>query len=341
MKKYILSLIITIALLMGSITALVIVVDPFYHFHAPSDTNNIYIYNEMYQSPGMARNFEYDSIMLGTSMTENFRPSMFKEYDENALVVSYAGGRSKDIAKLVDQAFKSSNDIKKIYIDLNDYQLCSAPDSEFSDLPDYLYDSNPLNDVQYIFNIDVISECINRITTSNENNVETAFTWDDPELFGKNKVMQDYYSSHANQAWVNTEGYDSALVKDTAVKNVQNFESYITAHPDTEFIFFLPPYSAAYWYDLKEQNKLDEKLDMYQAAIEELLKYKNAKIFFFMDDYETICNLDSYRDLCHYHPLINEKMTKDIHSEAFRITSADLSERIEKLKEFVKNYILE
>lgn len=341
MKKSILSLIITISLLMAILSTMVIVVDPFYHFHAPSDKDNIYIYNEMYQSPGMARNFEYDSIMLGTSMTENFRPSMFKDYGENALVVSYAGGRSKDIAKLVDQAFKSSNKISKMYIDINDYQLCSDPDSVFSDLPDYLYDSNPLNDVQYIFNIDVISECINRLTTSSENNVDTAFTWDDPDLFGKDKVMQDYYSSHSNQAWVNTEGYDKALVTDTAIKNIYNFDPYITSHPDTEFIFFLPPYSAAYWYDLLEQNKLDEKLDMYKAAIEELLKYKNVKVFFFMDDYVVIDNLDSYRDLCHYHPSINEMMTKAMHKDSFRITIDDLSDRFEKLRAFVTNYVLE
>ena len=58
---------------------LVIIVDPFFHYHKPLKGFPYLIDNQLSQNPGMAEHMEYDSVILGSSMTVNFQTDWFKE----------------------------------------------------------------------------------------------------------------------------------------------------------------------------------------------------------------------------------------------------------------------
>ena len=52
----------------------VLQVDPFFHFHRPDTAAYYYELNsERYQNDGISRYFDYDALITGTSMSENFR----------------------------------------------------------------------------------------------------------------------------------------------------------------------------------------------------------------------------------------------------------------------------
>ncbi len=53
------------------IAALVVYVDPFFHYHAPLKGFPYLVDNQLSQNPGMAAHMEYDSVILGSSMTVN------------------------------------------------------------------------------------------------------------------------------------------------------------------------------------------------------------------------------------------------------------------------------
>lgn len=60
----------------GGIIAAVALVDPFEVYHKatafiPPITNG----TQNYSNAGIAKNYEYDSVVIGSSMTENFTPS--------------------------------------------------------------------------------------------------------------------------------------------------------------------------------------------------------------------------------------------------------------------------
>ena len=339
MKKALIHLIITIASGMLLLVLLVALMDPFYHFHKP--IGGAYLYNEVYQTPGMAAHFEYDTVMLGSSMTENFQTDWFGQYKENAVKLCYSGARSADLAALLKVCFESGNDIKHIYIDINDYQLTQDADSRYGEPPEYLYDNNIFNDVEYIFNKDVIIASLERLfgLKDEKDNRDDAFTWDDPALFGRDRVLEDMGTDSEEKAWESSNDDISAYEQNT-LQNMENLLVYVRAHREVKFTFFYPPYSAAYWWD-NEQNGLTEaKLDMYKRSIEMLLEYDNVEVYFFMDDYEHIGNLDNYRDMCHYSMEINEYMLKAMNNGELRITRENLKERFEKLREYVKEYEL-
>ena len=48
---------------------LVVTVDPFFHFHKPVSSLSYPLVNERYQNDGIARHFDYDAVITGTSMT--------------------------------------------------------------------------------------------------------------------------------------------------------------------------------------------------------------------------------------------------------------------------------
>ena len=79
LKKWILSIVsLTIILLLLS-AALVVWVDPFFQYHAPLDDFPYLVDNQLTQNPGMAKHMDYDSVILGSSMTVNFNTHWFEE----------------------------------------------------------------------------------------------------------------------------------------------------------------------------------------------------------------------------------------------------------------------
>lgn len=338
MKKALINLIITISLGLILVAVLVIVEDPFFHYHAPGKSG-AYLYNEMYQTPGMARHFSYDTIMLGTSMTENFQTDWFEQYGEHAVKLSYSGARVADIIRLMEQAYASGNNISHIYMDINDYQLSESRGAVFGTPPGYLYDDNILTDVQYIYNKDVVIAALDRLmsTTCPNDNTNDSFTWVDENLFGRDRVLEDISADREMQEWVNNSE-DIKKYLECASENLNDLCEYIDNHSQTTFTIFYPPYSAVYWWDLREKNQLDGKIDMYVKSVYRLAACENVEIYFFMDDYELISNLDEYRDMCHYKMEVNKYMLDCMHQGTWRVDEENMEIRMEALKNYMLTY---
>lgn len=339
MKKIFLTICLTIVSMLLGIVALVVCVDPFFHYHEPVDKDRVYLYNEMYQTPGMAKNFDYDTAVLGSSMTENFQIDWFASYGQNCVKLCYSGASSADIGSLLERIFESGNTVSRVYIDINDYQISQDPGFVFGKKPVYLYDENILTDIKYVLNLDVVLECIDILTAPKDRgNIRTAFCWNDPELFGTDKVLENLEGGVGDEVWLADNQTSTVRSLELVVPNMDNVLRVVRLHPETEFYIFYPPYSAAYWYDLNRQGVVDTKLMAYRLSMEELFKCSNVRAFFFMDDYDTIVNLDLYRDICHYNQDINRKLLEDMNKGAYEIDSLNYSERLMNLRSFIEGY---
>ena len=181
---------ITLAVLM-SLCGIMIVVDPYFHYHAPIDGVEYQIHNQRYQNDGILRNFEYDSIITGTAMTENFSASQWDElFDAKTVKVSLSGSYLKESADRLDRAFLSNDQIKYVVRSLDLYALTADKDS-ISDYnyPNYLYDDNIFNDVKYLLNKSVFANEILPIIYNTKHNIETpdfdqAFSWTNKYEYG-------------------------------------------------------------------------------------------------------------------------------------------------------------
>ena len=69
----------TLTLLLGALALVVgavVIIDPFEIYHqATAFIPPIANGTQIYSNAGIAKNYEYDSVVIGSSMTENFLPS--------------------------------------------------------------------------------------------------------------------------------------------------------------------------------------------------------------------------------------------------------------------------
>ena len=74
-------------------------IDPFFHYHKPDLEGYFYpLNNERSQNDGISKYFDYDALISGTSMTQNFRTTEAdKIFGCNSIKVAYSGGSYKEI----------------------------------------------------------------------------------------------------------------------------------------------------------------------------------------------------------------------------------------------------
>lgn len=331
-------------LIFALLVLFVVIVDPFYHYHKPIWGMTTYLYNEVYQTPGVARNFEYSDILLGTSMTENFRTDWFDDaFGMNMVKLCYAGARTSDLDAVLEQVFLSENEINTVFMDLNAYQLEVPSDTAYVERPEYLYDSNIFNDLKYVCNFDTLSTAAGFVFATlggREDNMATAYMWDDPEAFGKDKVMEVAYATRKEYLNPELQEQDISDAMVNCRRNLENIGKHIVKHPETKFVILYPPYNIMFWDDANPEKR-DLCFDMLQMALEYFGDMPNAEQYFFMDDYEVITNFEVYRDLGHYTPEINYRMFQDLAAGNYKVTKDQGIERLEALRQFVNNYDFE
>lgn len=348
MKKFIIAFTITLVLCLGSIAGFIAFVDPFYHYHdAPKDFE-AYMDNAIYQTPGAADHFKYDSVIVGSSMTENFRESWFEEKGLHTQKLSYSGAEMEDYVTIMKRVFDSGNEVKLVMTDINEFQLTSEPGKIYQERPEYLYDNKWYTDTQYLYNNDVFwitaGRELERIS-GNQPKKDDSYTWEDAELFGEEFARKDYALFEEQMEKDIAEGTHIRLTTEEFIShandNIACLSAVIEEHPTTTFIIFYPPFSKLYWDEAIYDDNLDGVLAAFETSMAKLLAYDNVRIYYFQDEEEIITDLNRYRDVGHYEPSVNRYIFDVIMADYLgeskqceeRITQDNLEEHIEAMRE--------
>ena len=148
-----------VLLLLAAFAGAVVYVDPFFHYHKPVPGLAYPIDSERYQNDGISRHFEYDAVLTGTSMMENFKTSLFDRlFGARSIKIPFAGGYYKEVDQAVSRAVSYNPHIRMVCRGLDRSFLLQEADAvnPAAPAPDYLWDDNLWNDVEYILNKEVI-----------------------------------------------------------------------------------------------------------------------------------------------------------------------------------------
>lgn len=339
-KIFIFEVIIALLLSIG----LVIIIDPFFHFHKPIKGLSYSIYHERYQNDGIVRHFEYDAIITGTSMTENFKTSEAEKIFEGKFIkVPFAGGTFREINDNLSKAFKCNDDIKYVIRSLDYGHIVEKPDSLRTDLgfyPFYLYNDNLIDDFFYIANNDVISLSFKVLNNTLKGNTNTTSfdeyaNWNAEYKFGANSVLEqkDIYIVSNKKHILNSQD----------INNLQNNVYYNVVelaekHPETTFYYFFPPYSMAYYGDLMEDGKIESALEAEKMTIELILQQPNIRLFSFNLNKDLVTDLNNYKDTTHYGEWVNSQILEWMKNDVGRITKDNYKEYLHNEREFLMNY---
>lgn len=342
-----------VLVMIGGVVAFV---DPFFHYRAPRDCFYYRIYDQRSQNDGITRMFDYDAIITGTSMAENFRTSRFDElFGTNSVKVVYSGATYKEINDNLKASYESGHYVKYVFRPI-DYSLLledkDAMRTDMGDYPVWLTNKNLFDDVKYLLNREVIINytipAIAGYFLGREPGVtpfdEYSYTGDANEFSRDIVLMQSSFFDEPKEVY---EASDRDIL--TVTSNVdQNVVTLAKEHPETTFIYFFPPYSMAYWGGVKQEGNLKRYIELVHIAASLMAECDNIHVYCFGFQEDVTGNLDLYRDVAHFSPDVNELIETEIadieksgvsaDKWRLRITEENVDSYFEDLLKMLENY---
>ncbi|WP_050751329.1 hypothetical protein [Helicobacter pullorum] len=325
--------------------------DPLQLFHKPIFRETTFFGDMRLAARGIIRYYDFDSVILGTSMLENTSAKEAGEklggkwvnlslinssYDERAVVLEYLFGYKKP---------------QKIIYSLESFTIASIKDSSRFD---YLYDGNPLDDFKVYLNDKFIlcalawresKDCTGR-------DLEELLKWSNHEdlkiLFGGFEKWLKYGKKETIAMLKNIKDTPFVVKKDNF--DLEKQRSYIQTYvldfvaenPQTQFYFIVPTYSRLS-YRIGSDN-FDNKAFYNRALnlkwfVQELEKYPNAKIYGF-DTLDYADDIANYRDFTHYNVDMNSLHLDSIRGEKHILDSNNIDSYLKAMEDKIKNYDL-
>lgn len=319
-KKWLLSFaaIVLAVVLLFSVTTFL--VDPGFQFRV---RDNTYLLNSRYVAPGLVKNQTYDTILIGSSMVQNFDMDHFETHlGGEALKIGVGGMNTAEMTELLNLAYTTGK-AQRYYlcVDISYFQAQDASKNR-----------------QYMFRNDILSRC--RYFLSYETwlrylplgiassalqamdlmpagyawmtNIDMLGDWSADFSCGRDAVLENYRNNTYGVSSVDTDG-----LVDRMKANILTFFEQVDAERG-EHIFIFPPYSALFWCRAQTNGYFDAYQEA-KAYFSEMAIEVGCTVYDFQAA-ELILNLDNYRDLTHYGDHINDWMTEQIAAGEYRIT---------------------
>jgi len=338
-KRFLKWFIIGSACLLILCMGLVILFDPFYQYHKPLPGLKAVLTDKEYQCIGTLKTFDYDSLIVGSSVSENYNNHWFDEgFDCTSIKAIRSYGATADLCYLLDVAF-AHQDIKYVFYNLDPSALSAdpVPTYESTGCPMYLYDDNHFNDIEYLLNKDVLFEKIPYLIANSfmgDYDEGLSYNWAQWKNFNEDMILGLYIRRPSVAEMKPANYYQKTLDKNLALLTEQ-----ITAHPETEFKIFIPPYSMIWWDNIYRTGETESYLYNMEYAMEQLLAYDNVELYFFLNDREIVTNLDNYMDLLHFSQDINEYIYHCLAAGSHRVTEENYKEITDNTRSFAYEVI--
>ena len=339
-KKWCIGIVASLLLILILFATPIIVIDPFLQYHTPIfGLDSAFTRStQAYINPGMAKNYNYNSVLIGSSVIENFHISQIdEEFHVHSVKLPFAGGSVMNYYMILETAYNSHNNIDTIFFSVDIFGLLyDAQTPRNTPVPEYLYNKNPFDDVSYILNKDVyyyvfqmLYENINNLTRD----IDSAYNWEQHYDFSQERVLSLYNRSPQSDTELPKNYYYSSIDA-----SVDKFSEFIIEHPETRYIVFFPPYSIIQWDDYIRLGQIDAVCEGYRYAMEKWLQYGNVEIYSFMNCPEIITDLNNYREMMHFSERINAYMISEMANGNNRITKENLNKKMEEFYNYIQNF---
>ncbi len=336
--------------------AIVVVFDPFYQYHKPWFGLKAVLNDRDNQVVGTIRTFDYDSVLLGSSVAENYDSSFLDaSFDCTTLKVIRASGSTADLLYYLDKAHRRQ-ELKNVFWSMDIFALTASPQITLTskDIPRYLHTDTVLDDWPYLWNKEILCETIPQMLAFSQMNMNTegqAYNWARGKNFSAEGAMRAYdkpkeenvFYAAEDSADTSAEEVEDAFSMDeqqNLTENLSMIEEELSMHPDTSYTIIFPPYSMMWWDCGYVNGVLETYFEVLEQTIPVLLTHDNAKVYFFVSDRDVICNLDNYMDMIHYSPDINQYMLEEIVQDGHQVSEANWEEVLTDMKNTCE-YIIE
>ena len=299
---------------LAALSLLVYLVDPFQiyrlqaHCIPPIDRTT-----QVYANAGIARSYAYDSAIVGTSVCENFRPSLMDERLGGRFIkLCTQAGTVHNHALLLELAF-GTRPMRHVVYGLDVYSLVGAPDATGSPVPLSLYNANPLDDASYFLNRSVLFSFLPRCLATwgqrqTDDLRDAMYCWAGQDAYGEVALYNAIFTPQAPMRPAD------AFLEEAGINLARNVVPFVRDHPETQFTFFFPPYSAAEWATMGSRGTLEALLALRALCYDTLCAYENVAFYDFATE-DWVLHLSNYKDTTHYGQWINDAIVERLATD--------------------------
>lgn len=323
------------------VAAATVIIDPFWHYHLPLKGLEYPLKDERYQNDGMARHCSYDAVIIGTSMAQNFKPSEFDAiWGSESIKIGFAGAGYKEIDDTIRRVLRYNDQVRYVLRSLDGNRLIYPAEYDaYEGYPEYLFDDNIFNDVQYLLNKEVVPRTLAVLNYTRAGNVTPSRdeygSWSQYKTFGREAVLQ---------TCVKSEGFEEEdVLSEEDYKNIRenvgrNVLQTAQDNPEVTFYLFFPPYSICSWDSMVQTKQLNAQLEAEEMAVGMLVGQDNIHVYHFSENIEMVSNLDNYADALHYGEWINSDILEWVHEGEYELTEQNYREYFERIKKLYSEY---
>lgn len=329
----------------------IVYVDPFQIFHKSYIADMGLSYNQRYQNAGLINSYladadaKYDSVMIGTSLSENFSGDIAAKalVWHKTLRLFVSGGTQKELAMTLEHALNTQR-VQHVLWELNP-RTYSVDDSSLVMsrhllFPSYLYNKNYFDDLRYVFNIDTLRmswKILQGDTESFSFTPDTMGYWNT----GDTSVHDDF-----NAYGITTEMTVRTGVSMSEYKNLTSTRplEYPVLRKDVipllkkwcntgvEFVVFNAPLSKMAY--VNQPDLAYHSINMTNYLLKHTQGCQNIRIHAF-DTMNFTFDMNNYKDSDHYGIHISKKILDLMGKHQGVITTANVSD-YENM--FIKSY---
>ncbi len=312
---------------------LVILLDPYIYYHRSILLKQVYDRSTA-QIPGVLKHFEYDTVLFGSSMTQNFNIAEINRFLNCRSVKATSAGLSAETFSKYFETAKQFNEqnFQRCLLGVDIFAF-SKNDVRLWEPYKYLY-SRKLFPVEYFFSQDT-AEAVSEMLLTNltlkfdrisrhQVNADMMFSNKPRYTYSRKYLERDVRRLRRSPAPVDSSTYKNLHTH--LFKHVQD-------NPDIQFDLFMPPYSIYFWCLLREQGQLADYLKVRDLIAREVAAYPNVRLHDFQSDFSIVCNLENYKDVTHFSPAVNTVILRQISSSRRCFTPEEFALRTREIEQ--------
>ena len=281
----------------------------------------------------LINNFDFDSIILGSSMSQGSKCSVFDSaFGGKSMKLACSAINFAEIEFFVDRAAGKKR-IRRVIFDAPVMFFSRRQSTE--DIPAEYYQDN-IKFVLYkkSFSINALTESLSE--AKNLIRKKTRHVSRD-ELYDWNigrKCGEKYFAQALLYGEETQFGFGEELFRKSKTALEQHLIPMFERHPDTEFILFFPPFSMMYYrsFDHRAYIKLKGEI------AERLLAVKNVKLYDFETAFHIMEDFENYRDTNHYSGRINSWMMQQMAQGNYLLNKENKQQSLDKLRKRFETY---
>lgn len=318
-----------------------------------SNTKGIRYFSPTYSTPSAIRTYDYDCVIIGSSMVQNFEASEFaSQLGCTPLKLALGALEPGELLWLYNNVQEQGKAKKYIInFDLHRFASKDSVEPDCGRFPDYMYTPSGLSQFKYLLGYETwfrfipLQLCLSAVEVfniplpesfkgsfENATDINKSGYWNELNPPGEDTLIDNF-----NSDTVVFNDNDADVFSQNVLENMDYFLGQLSdkLDSDEELTIYLPPYSALYWarQDSKQLEiifALREKIAAFTA------KYGNIHLCDLQAE-SYVEDLDLYMDISHSSVTIRKAAQQAVTTCTGEPTLQQIKERNQTIKTYAEN----